>query len=148
MQRRPTGIEDVVSTVATAFRSQLHRLSIDTEVELPDVSTDPALLERIVENLVRNALDHSPPESPVRVTAGVVGDRIDLRIVDRGPGIDPETRQMIFEPYRTLDDSHMAGVGLGLAVAKGLADALGHEITVDDTPGGGTTMILTVEFDS
>lgn len=148
VQRRPTGIEDVVSTVATAFRSQLHRLSIDTEVELPDVSTDPALLERIVENLVRNALDHSPPESPVRVTAGVVGDRIDLRIVDRGPGIDPETRQMIFEPYRTLDDSHMAGVGLGLAVAKGLADALGHEITVDDTPGGGTTMILTVEFDS
>jgi len=147
VQKRPTGVEDVVSIVATAFRSQLHRLSVDTEVELPDVSTDPALLERIVENLVRNALDHSPRETPVRVTAGVVGDRIDLRIIDRGPGIDPETRQMIFEPYRTLDDSHMAGVGLGLAVAKGLADALGHEITVDDTPGGGTTMILTVELD-
>lgn len=147
VQKRPTGVEDVVSTVATAFRSQLHRLSIDTEVELPDVSTDPALLERIVENLVRNALDHSPPETPVRVTAGIVGDRIDLRIIDRGTGIDPDTRQMIFEPYRTVDDSHMAGVGLGLAVAKGLADALGHEITVDDTPGGGTTMILSVELD-
>ncbi|HET9260246.1 MAG TPA: ATP-binding protein, partial [Acidimicrobiia bacterium] len=148
VHKRPTGVEDVVSTVATAFRSQLHRLSIDTEVALPDVSTDPALLERIVENLVRNALDHSPPETPVRVTAGVVGDRIDLRIVDRGPGIGLETRLMVFEPYRTLDDSRTAGVGLGLAVAKGLADALGHEITVDDTPGGGTTMILTVELDS
>jgi two-component system sensor histidine kinase KdpD len=148
VQKRPTGIEDVVSTVATAFRVQGHRLSIDTEIELPDVSTDPVLLERIVENLVRNALDHSPPETPVRVTAGVVGDRIDLRIIDRGPGIDPDTRHVIFEPYRTLDDSHMAGVGLGLAVAKGLADALGHEITVDDTPGGGTTMILSVEVDS
>jgi two-component system sensor histidine kinase KdpD len=146
VQKRPTGIEDVVSTVATAFRSQVQRLSIDTEVELPDVSSDPALLERIVENLVRNALDHSPPETPVRITSGLVGDRIDLRIIDRGPGIDPETRQMIFEPYRTLDDSHMAGVGLGLAVAKGLADALGHEITIDDTPGGGTTMILSVEL--
>lgn len=148
VQRRPTGIEDVVSTVATAFRVQGHRLSIDTEVELPDVLTDPALLERIVENLVRNALDHSPPENPVRVTAGVVGNRIDLRIIDRGPGIDPDTRLIIFEPYRTLDDSHMAGVGLGLAVAKGLADALGHQITIDDTPGGGTTMILSVELDS
>jgi two-component system sensor histidine kinase KdpD len=138
----------VVSTVATVFRSQGHRLSIDTEVELPDMLTDPPLLERIVENLVRNALDHSPPETPVRVTAGVVGDRIDMRIIDRGPGIDPDTRHMIFEPYWTLDDSHMAGVGLGLAVAKGLADALGHQITVDDTPGGGTTMILSVELDS
>ncbi|HEX6221631.1 MAG TPA: ATP-binding protein [Acidimicrobiia bacterium] len=148
VQKRPTGIEDVVSTVATAFRVQRHRLSMDTEVELPDVSTDPALLERIVENLVRNALDHSPPETPVRVTAGMVGDRIDLRIIDRGPGIDPDTRQMVFEPYRTLDDSHMAGVGLGLAVAKGLADALGHQIMVDDTPGGGTTMILSVGLNS
>ena len=146
IQKRQTGIEDVVSTVATAFRVQGHRLSIDTEVELPDVSTDPVLLERIIENLVRNALDHSPPETPVRVTAGIVGNRIDLRIIDRGPGIDPDTRQMIFEPYRTLDDSHMAGVGLGLAVAKGLADALTHQITVDDTPGGGTTMILSVEL--
>ena len=148
VQKRPIGVEDVVSTVATVFRSQGHRLSIDTEVELPDMLTDPPLLERIVENLVRNALDHSPPETPVRVTAGVVGDRIDLRIIDRGPGIDPDTRHMIFEPYWTLDDSHMAGVGLGLAVAKGLADALGHQITVDDTPGGGTTMILSVELDS
>jgi two-component system sensor histidine kinase KdpD len=148
VQKRPAGIEDVVSTVATAFRVQGHRLSIDTEIELPDVSTDPVLLERIVENLVRNALDHSPHQTPVRVTAGVVGDRIDLRIIDRGPGIDRDTRHMIFEPYRTLDDSHMAGVGLGLAVAKGLADALGHQITVDDTPGGGTTMILSVEVAS
>jgi two-component system sensor histidine kinase KdpD len=147
VQKRPTGIEDVVSTVATAFRVQRHRLSIDTEIELPDVSTDPVLLERIVENLVRNALDHSPTETPVRVTAGVVGDRIDLRIIDRGPGIDPETRHVVFEPYRTLDDSRMAGVGLGLAVAKGLAEALGHRITVDDTPGGGTTMILSVGLD-
>jgi two-component system sensor histidine kinase KdpD len=144
VQRRAAGIEDVVSTVATAFRYQRHRLSIDTDVELPDVSTDPVLLERIVENLVRNALDHSPPDAPVRVTAGVVGDRIDLRVIDRGPGIDPETRQTIFEPFRTLDDSHMAGVGLGLAVARGLADALGHEIIVDDTPGGGTTMVISV----
>lgn len=145
VQKRPAGIEDVVSIVATAFRVQGHRLSIDTEIELPDVSTDPVLLERIVENLVRNALDHSPPETPVRITAGVVGDRIDLRIIDRGPGIELDMRNLIFEPYRTLDDSHMAGVGLGLAVAKGLADALGHQITVDDTPGGGTTMTLSVE---
>lgn len=146
VQKRRAGIEDVVSTVATAFRFQRHRLSVDAEVELPDVSTDPALLERIVENLVRNALEHSPRDAPVRITAGVVGNRIDLRIIDRGPGIDPETRQLIFQPFQTLDDSHAAGVGLGLAVAKGLADALGHEITVDDTPGGGTTMIVSVEL--
>jgi two-component system sensor histidine kinase KdpD len=146
VKKQQAGIEDVISTVATAFRYQRDRLSFDAEVALPDVSTDPALLERIVENLVRNALDHAPPDTPVRVTAGVVGDRVDLRVIDRGPGIDPESRLHIFEPFRTIDDSHMAGVGLGLAVAKGLADALGHGITVDDTPGGGTTMVLSVEL--
>jgi two-component system sensor histidine kinase KdpD len=146
VKKQQAGIEDVISTLATAFRYQRDRLSFDAEVALPDVSTDPALLERIVENLVRNALDHAPPDTPVRVTAGVVGDRVDLRVIDRGPGIDPESRLHIFEPFRTIDDSHMAGVGLGLAVAKGLADALGHGITVDDTPGGGTTMVLSVEL--
>jgi two-component system sensor histidine kinase KdpD len=146
VKKGKTGIEDIVSTVATAFPFERDRLTFDAEVALPDVSTDPALLERIVENLVRNGLGHSPPETPVRVTAGVVGDRVDLRVVDRGPGIDPLVRQRIFEPFHTLDDGHIGGVGLGLAVAKGLADALGHEITVDDTPGGGTTMVLSVEL--
>lgn len=146
VKKQRAGIEDVISTVATAFRFQRNRLSFDAEVALPDVSTDPVLLERIVENLVRNALDHSAPEAPVRVATGLVGDRVDLRIIDRGPGIDPEARLQIFEPFRTLDDSRIAGVGLGLAVAKGLSDALGHDITVDDTPGGGTTMVLSVEL--
>lgn len=143
---RPAGVEEVVSVVATTFRSQATRLGVDVDETLPDVTTDPALLERIVENLVRNALDHSPPETPVRITAGLVGDHVDLNVIDRGPGIEPHMRQQIFEPFRTLDDGHVAGVGLGLAVARGLADALGHELIVDDTPGGGTTMILSLEL--
>ncbi|MPZ52649.1 MAG: DUF4118 domain-containing protein [Acidimicrobiia bacterium] len=146
-QKRQTGIEDVVSSVASALRNQKDRFTLDTEIELPDVMTDPALLERIVENLVRNGLEHSPPETPVRVSAGVVGGHIDLRVIDRGPGIDSEMRHQIFEPFRTIDDGNIAGVGLGLAVAKGLADALGHRIVIDDTPGGGTTMVLSVDLD-
>lgn len=146
-RRRRAGIEEVVSAVATTFRSQHGRLDIDVREALPDIHTDPALLERIVENLVRNALDHSPPDSRVRVSADPVGRRMILRVVDRGPGIDPGMRQQVFEAFRTLGDGQRAGVGLGLAVAKGLADALGHEIEVEDTPGGGTTMVLVMELE-
>jgi two-component system sensor histidine kinase KdpD len=141
-RRRAAGIEEVVSAVATTFRSQHHRLEIEVSELLPDIHTDPALLERIVENLVRNALEHSPPNSPVRISADRVGSRMLLRVVDRGPGIDPDMRQQVFEPFRTLGDGRLAGVGLGLSVARGLADALGHELEVEDTPGGGTTMVL------
>ncbi len=128
--------------MATTFRSQHHRLEIEVSELLPDIHTDPALLEMIVENLVRNALEHSPPNSPVRISADRVGSRMLLRVVDRGPGIDPDMRQQVFEPFRTLGDGRLAGVGLGLSVARGLADALGHELEVEDTPGGGTTMVL------
>jgi two-component system, OmpR family, sensor histidine kinase KdpD len=143
---RRAGIEEVVSAVATAFRSDATRLTFDVDEGLPDVTTDPGLLERVVENLVRNALDHSPAAAPVRVTAEVVGDRVDIRVVDRGPGIALEHRDRVFEPFRTLDDADVAGVGLGLAVARGLADAMGHELVVEDTPGGGTTMVVSVRM--
>lgn len=147
VRHRLTSIEEVIAALVTTFQTHDKRISFDIDPGLPDITTDPGLLERILENLIRNALDHSPPHTPVRVAAEAVGNRIDLRVIDRGPGIDPSLRDRIFEPFQTLDDSHIAGVGLGLSVAMGLAQALGCELLVDDTPGGGTTMTVSVGVD-
>ena len=79
----------------------------------------------------------------VRVEAAEVGDHVELRVVDRGPGIDPEDKARVFQPFQRLGDrSNGTGVGLGLAVARGFVQAMHGTILLDDTPGGGATMVV------
>ena len=107
---------------------------------------DAVLLERAVANLVSNALAWSPGDSLVKVQAGQVGKLIDLRIVDRGPGIPLDERDRIFLPFQRFGDrSTDAGVGLGLAIAKGFIEAMGARLSLDDTPGGGLTMTIRLQ---
>ncbi len=69
--------------------------------------------------------------------------RVELRVVDRGPGHPVEARERVFEPFQRLGDRPSGdGVGLGLAVARGFVEAMGGEIGIEDTPGGGLTMVL------
>ena len=69
--------------------------------------------------------------------------RVDLHVVDRGPGIPPAERENVFRPFqRQGDRSNGSGVGLGLAVARGFVEVMGGEIAVEDTPGGGVTMVI------
>jgi two-component system sensor histidine kinase KdpD len=82
---------------------------------------------------------------PITVTAGVVSDRLHLRVIDSGRGIPVADRDRVFQPFQRLDDNRAhGGVGLGLAVAHGFVEAIGGELTVEDTPGGGTTMVITL----
>jgi two-component system sensor histidine kinase KdpD len=105
------------------------------------------LLERAVANLVSNALAWSPDGSPVKVQAGQIGSSIDLRIVDRGPGIPHDDRERIFLPFQRLGDrSNDAGVGLGLAIARGFIEAMGARLSLDDTPGSGLTMTIRLQI--
>jgi two-component system sensor histidine kinase KdpD len=111
------------------------------------VLADAALLERAVANLVSNAVAWSPPATPVKVQAGRIAGSIDLRIVDRGPGIPVDDRERIFLPFQRLGDrSNDAGVGLGLAIAKGFIEAMGAQLSLDDTPGGGLTMTIRLQI--
>ncbi|WP_353945217.1 sensor histidine kinase KdpD [Streptomyces sp. HUAS MG91] len=122
-------------------------LSVDLDVpeSLPMVSVDKGLLERAVANIVENAVKYSPPDEPVLVAASALGDRVELRVVDRGPGVPDEAKDRIFAPFQRYGDAPRgAGVGLGLAVARGFAEAMGGTLTAEDTPGGGLTMVLTL----
>ena len=116
---------------------------LEVEEPAPLVSTDAGLLERVVANLVGNAVRHAPG-SPVRVLAHVLPETVEVIVVDRGPGIPPEERERVFEPFQRLDDTGAGGLGLGLAVARGLTEALGGTLSAEDTPGGGLTMVLSL----
>jgi two-component system, OmpR family, sensor histidine kinase KdpD len=145
LHRRPVGVEEIVPAALSSLgdRARGDVVEVGVAETLPRVDADPALLERVLANLIDNALSWSPPGVPVRVEAGGVPGAVHVRIVDRGPGIPPAERDRVFLPFQRLGDrSSGAGVGLGLAVARGFTVAMGGELTVEDTPGGGTTMVL------
>ena len=118
-------------------------VSLEVEESVPLVHTDRGLLERVVANLVGNAVRVSRGVQ-VRVLAHVLPDAVEVLVVDRGPGVPPAQRERMFEPFQRLDDSSDAGLGLGLAVARGLTAALGGTLSAEDTPGGGLTMVLSI----
>ncbi|MFF7528056.1 ATP-binding protein [Streptomyces bobili] len=120
-------------------------VTLDVPETLPMVAVDAGLLERSVANLVENAVKYSPPGTPVLVSASALAGRVEVRVVDRGPGVPDDAKERIFEPFQRYGDAPRgAGVGLGLAVARGFAEAMGGTLDAEDTPGGGLTMVLTV----
>ncbi|WP_405930777.1 ATP-binding protein [Streptomyces sp. NBC_00827] len=121
--------------------------SVELEIpeSLPMVAVDAGLLERAVANLVENAVKYSPADELVLVSASAMADRVEMRVVDRGPGVPDEAKDRIFAPFQRYGDAPRgAGVGLGLAVARGFAEAMGGTLNAEDTPGGGLTMVLTL----
>ncbi|MEU3991192.1 sensor histidine kinase KdpD [Streptomyces platensis] len=118
---------------------------LDIPEDLPMVAVDPGLLERSVANIVENAVKYNPDGEPVLVSASALGDRVEIRVADRGPGVPDEAKERIFEPFQRYGDAPRGtGVGLGLAVARGFAEENGGTLDAEDTPGGGMTMVLTV----
>ena len=91
-------------------------------------------------NVVGNALRHT--DGPVEVTGSTDGSRATLSVVDHGPGVAPQDREAMFEPFRRADDAVPDGVGLGLAVARGLTEAQGGTVRAEETPGGGLTVLI------
>jgi two-component system, OmpR family, sensor histidine kinase KdpD len=141
---RDVGLDEVLP-VALVGLTHADRVEVDVDETLPRVRADAALLERAIANVIENAVAWSPPTAPVRVEACVAQDRVDLHVVDRGPGIPPSQREDVFRPFQRLGDrSNGSGVGLGLAVARGFVEAMDGELRVEDTPGGGITMVISL----
>jgi two-component system, OmpR family, sensor histidine kinase KdpD len=136
-------IDDVLPAAIASISDVPAPLQITVPEHLPLVRADPGLLERAVANVAANALAHSPAGTPVEIVASERAGWVDLRIIDHGPGVTPEQRARMFEPFQRFAD-HGAGVGLGLSVALGMVDAMGGRLDVADTPGGGLTMSLSL----
>ena len=141
----PTMLIDMVSSALQSLSVRPDAVQIEIGPDIPAVMSDPILLERSLANVISNALRHTPPEHSVRVEAGVVGDSVHLRIVDRGPGIPVAERARVTTPFQRLGDQHSGeGAGLGFSIAQGFIEAMHGTFTLDDTPGGGLTVTITL----
>ncbi len=140
---RETDLEQVLYSAVNSLSSAGSAVAIDLDAQLPPVRADPGLLERAMANVMANAQAVSPPGLAVRVQAGVVGDRVEVRVIDQGPGVPDQQREQIFLPFQRRGDGP-GGLGLGLAIARGFTEAMNGELTVEDTPGGGATFVFSL----
>jgi two-component system sensor histidine kinase KdpD len=142
---RPVALDEVVPLALDDLGPEGHDVVVRLPEDLPDCLADAALLERVVANLVANALRHSPPGNPPLLSASTLGDRVEIHVVDHGPGIAPANRDQMFAPFQRLGDTdNTTGVGVGLALSRGLAEAMGGSLAPQETPGGGLTMIVSL----
>src|SRR5580700_7481288 len=140
---RPTAIDEVAPVALLGLDDSL-RVEMAVPDGFPLVLADPGLLERVLANLFSNALQHSPESGrPPELHAQLAGDMVVIEVVDHGHGVPDEAKERIFEPFTRVGDRY-PGVGLGLAVARGFAEAMGGRIVARDTPGGGLTIAITL----
>ncbi len=138
---------DEAALAALSGLDGVDRVRLEIDEDAPDVLADAGLLERVVANVVDNALRHGVARAgdPVVLRASAHADRVELRVVDRGPGVPRRGRDGLFAAFQRLGDRDAtAGVGLGLSVARGLTAAMGGTLTAEDTPGGGLTVVVSL----
>jgi two-component system sensor histidine kinase KdpD len=142
---KPSGLDEIVALALDDLGPAGRDITVEIPETLPAVRADPAILERVVVNLAENALRHSPAGKAPLLAASALGDRVELRVVDRGPGIADDDKDRVFVPFQRLGDTdNTTGVGLGLALSRGLTEAMGGTLTAEDTPGGGLTMTVSL----
>ena len=142
---RPADLAEIIARSLDDIGPAGRTVMLDIPEDLPEVEVDPGILERVIVNLTANALRYSPAGSPPVLTASALQDRVELRIIDRGPGIPQSQRDMIFVPFQRLGDTdNTTGVGLGLALSRGLTEAMDGTLEPEETPGGGLTMALSL----
>lgn len=118
----------------------LERVHLEVPPDLPPVLTDVGLTERVLGNLLQNALRHSPVGMMVTVRGRAEVSSVVCEVIDHGPGLPPG--RQVFQPFQRMSDRNDGGLGLGLAIAQGFTAAVGGTLTPRQTEGGGLTMRL------
>ncbi|HXW44878.1 MAG TPA: DUF4118 domain-containing protein, partial [Streptosporangiaceae bacterium] len=142
---RPADLSEIVARSLDDLGPAARAVTVEIPDDLPEVAVDPGILERVIANLTANALRYAPPGVPPVLTGSALRDRVELRVIDHGPGIPAEHRNRMFVPFQRLGDTdNTTGVGLGLALSRGLTEAMGGSLEPEETPGGGLTMTLSL----
>jgi two-component system sensor histidine kinase KdpD len=142
---QPTALEDIAGEVLLALPpGERERVVIDIPADLPDAVADPGLLERVLANLIDNALRHTPDGQVATMRADTDQQVVHCDVIDHGPGVDPSQHEHMFAPFQRLGDRAPGGLGLGLAVARGFMEEMHGKLTPASTEGGGLTMRLTL----
>jgi two-component system sensor histidine kinase KdpD len=140
---RPTAVDEVLARALDDLGVDAVQVRVDVPEDLPQVDADAGLLERVVANLVANAARFSPSGRPVVLSARACDSRVEVLVVDHGPGLPAARHDDVFRPFQRLGDaSNTEGLGLGLALSRGLVEAMHGTLTPRDTAGGGLTMVI------
>jgi two-component system, OmpR family, sensor histidine kinase KdpD len=143
LRLRPVTLDEIVPLALDGPGLRADQVQLAGIPDVPQVLADPGLLERVMANLVSNAVRYSPPGQPILITASSLAGQVELRVADHGPGIPQEDRERVFQPFQRFGDrDNETGVGLGLALSRGLVQAMGGSLEPEDTPGGGLTMVV------
>ncbi len=139
----PVWVDEILPPALDELGEAGRRVGLRVPDDLPPALADPALLTRALVNVIGNALRYAPPAQAPVVTASAAAGRVEVRVVDTGPGIPSEDTERVFVPFQRFGDTdNRAGLGLGLALSRGLVEAMGGSLTPEETPGGGLTMVL------
>ncbi|MGD0852091.1 MAG: ATP-binding protein [Acidimicrobiales bacterium] len=134
-------IDSVIAKAIAGVDTRGRLVESDVPNDLPDLTNDPVLIQRVIGNIVSNACRFSPLDKPVNIKARVVGDFIEMLVVDRGPGMPAALREAVVAPFHRLSGDQL-NAGLNLTVASGITQLLGGRILFEDTPGGGLTVAV------
>jgi signal transduction histidine kinase len=140
-----TIFSDALEIVTPSTDSRSQRIEIDVPESAPEVMADKRYARQVLTNLLANASKYSPEQSVIRVVVRPVPNMVRISVEDQGPGIPQEQQAGLFERfYRVRNDNDAPGVGLGLAIAKGIVEAHGGSIGIDSGPGLGTRVWFTL----
>ncbi len=151
IKRTDADVQDVIGSALEELSPRLGQRSITVEVpdDLPLVSMDFVLIERVLVNVIDNALKYSPPEAPIEIRAATAGAFMEMTVADRGVGIPLEDLSRIFDKfYRVQRPDNVNGTGLGLAISKGIVDAHGGFISAENRTGGGTIITIALPMEA
>lgn len=143
--RQPVWLDELVPPALAELGPAAGRVQLRLPDDLPPAVGDAALVMRVLVNIIGNALMHAPDAQPPLVSGAANDQRVEVRVVDHGPGIPEHDRERVFQPFQRLGDTdNSAGLGLGLALSRGLVEAMDGTLEPEQTPGGGLTMVLTL----
>ena len=139
----PVDAADVVLAALDELDLGPDEVELALDPDLPPLRADAVLLQRVLVNVLSNAVRFTPAGGRARVATSRLGGVAEIRVIDHGPGVAPERRSDMFAPVQRLGDTDTTvGHGLGLALSRGFAEGMGGTLTPEDTPGGGLTMVV------
>lgn len=139
-------LEEVIGAALNRIHSRPARQAIHVSIpaDFPLVQFDESLIEQVLNNLLENALKYSPPNTPIDISAQAAAHEITVEVADRGPGLLPGDEERIFDKFYRTQPSLTKGVGLGLAICRGIIQAHGGRIWAENRPGGGAVFRFTL----
>jgi two-component system sensor histidine kinase KdpD len=142
-------IEEVVGAALVRLEGQLHGHAVKTHLpsDLPLVPLDGVLIEQVLWNLLDNALKYSPTGTAIELSATVMNDELIIEVADHGPGIPPGDEKRIFDKFYRAAPAGTRGVGLGLTICRGIVEAHGGRIWVENRPEGGAIFRFTLPLE-